>query len=416
MPLGWSLCGRDSAAKPDDIHITDFIDDDQLFRHVAEWMKLYAEGISSDKRSFSRDDKDALQTLETTTCLLDNGHYQIGLLWKNTRHLQNNYCLAKEQLQSILDHLQRKPSELQSKYEETITTDLRKGFIKQVNSNDDDNEGCWYLPHHPVTNANKPGKLRRVLNASSIYRGTSLNSILLTGPDLLCDLTGIIMQFREDQIAFSADIEAMFMQVFVTPADQPYLRFPWKDDNQNIIIYQFTRHIFGATDSPWFACYATRRCAKDNEDKYPDLVLITERNLYMDDLYKAEMQQSLTDLQQNDHFKDQCQLTGITWKFNPPAAPHLGGSWERLIKPFKDAFFKVIGTRILSDETLSTCTCEVEAVMNSWPLTTVSSEPTDTEALTPNHILLGRPSTILPLVCFYLAPSLKGKLRNKLKL
>ena len=107
------------------------------------------------------------------------------------------------------------------------------------------------------------------------------------------------------------------------------------------------------------------------------------------------MQQSLTDLQQNVHFKDECQLTGITWKFNPPAAPHFGGSCERLIKPFKDAFYKVIGTTILSEETLSTFTCEVEAVMNSRPLTTVSSDPTDTEVLTPNHILRGRTSAIL---------------------
>ena len=109
-----------------------------------------------------------------------------------------------------------------------------------------------------------------------------------------------------------------------------------------------------------------------------------------------EIQQSLTDLLQNDHFKDQCQLTGIMWKFIPPAAPHFGGSWEKVIKPFKDAFYKIIGTRILCDETLSTFTCEVEAVMNSRPLTIVSSDPTDTEALTPIHILQGRPSTILP--------------------
>ena len=127
-----------------------------------------------------------------------------------------------------------------------------------------------------------------------------------------------------------------------------------------------------------------------------------KRNLIFSDNGKCfvgannETQQSLTDLLQNDHFKDQCQLTGITWKFVPPAAPHFGGSWERLIKPFKDAFYKVIGTRILSDETLSTFFCEVEAVMNLRPLTTVSSDPTDTEALTPIHILLGRPSTILP--------------------
>ena len=130
---------------------------------------------------------------------------------------------------------------------------------------------------------------------------------------------------------------------------------------------------------------------------------------------KNEMQQSLMDLQQNDNFKQQCQLTGITWKFNRLAAPQFAGSWERVIKPFKDAFYKVIGTRILSDQTLSSFTCEVEAVMNSRPLTTVSSDPTDTEALTPNHFLLRGPSTVLPPVLFFLALSRKKIFGNKLK-
>ena len=33
------------------------------------------------------------------------------------------------------------------------------------------------------------------------------------------------------------------MQLFVTPAEQPYLRFLWKDENQDIITYQYPRHI-----------------------------------------------------------------------------------------------------------------------------------------------------------------------------
>ena len=78
-PLGWPPCDRDSAAKPDDINTTNFIDGNQLFRLNAEWMKDEAEVVSLDKQSFSRDDKHAIQILEATTHLLDNGHYQIGL-------------------------------------------------------------------------------------------------------------------------------------------------------------------------------------------------------------------------------------------------------------------------------------------------------------------------------------------------
>ena len=153
-----------------------------------------------------------------------------------------------------------------------------------------------------MTNINKPGKVRRVLNASSIYNGVSLNSNLLTGPDLLTNLTGIVMRFREDQIAISADIEAMFMQVFVSPEDQPYLRFLWKDNTGQPATFQYTLRIFGATESPCVACYATRQRAKDIADKYTALEQITNRNIYMDDLYKAvstptEATQLMNDLQ-----------------------------------------------------------------------------------------------------------------------
>ena len=53
----------------------------------------------------------------------------------------------------------------------------------------------WYLPHHPVFNPNKPGKVRRVMNGDSKFREKSLNSVLLTGPDLLRNLVGILISF-----------------------------------------------------------------------------------------------------------------------------------------------------------------------------------------------------------------------------
>ena len=76
-------------------------------------------------------------------------------------------------------------------------------------------ESIWYLPHNLVTNPNKPGKVRRVCNAASKFRGESLNSNLLTGPDLLNNLFGVLLRFREDPVAVLSDIEGMFMQITV---------------------------------------------------------------------------------------------------------------------------------------------------------------------------------------------------------
>ena len=101
-------------------------------------------------------------------------------------------------------------------------------------------KSIWYLPHHPVTNPNKPGKVRRVANAASKFRGESLNSNLLTGPDLLNNLVGVLSRFREHPIAVLSDIEGMFMQIAVRQEDQSALRFLWMIDN-SIRQFQFTR-------------------------------------------------------------------------------------------------------------------------------------------------------------------------------
>ncbi len=76
---------------------------------------------------------------------------------------------------------------LKDRYSETIRHDVEKGYVEKVPvGQKPDAEGKeWYLPHHPVVNPHKPGKVRRVLNGAAVFRGQSLNKSLLTGPDLL---------------------------------------------------------------------------------------------------------------------------------------------------------------------------------------------------------------------------------------
>ena len=121
-------------------------------------------------------------------------------------------------------------------------------------------------------------------NASSVFQGQSLNSNLLKGPDLSSNLVGVILRFREQQAAISADIEQMFLQIKVAPCDRAFLRFLW-NHNGKIDEYEYTRHIFGATSSPCIASCALRRSARDNQDKFPQVLHFIERNIYMDDLY-----------------------------------------------------------------------------------------------------------------------------------
>lgn len=86
----------------------------------------------------------------------------------------------------------------------------------------------------------------------------------------------------------------------------------------------------------------------------------------------------------------------IEWKTIPPAAPHHGGCWESMVKCVKTHLFKTIGQQILSYEELVTVLAQIECILNSRPLTTLSSDPAEPTALTPAHFLHTAPLFSLP--------------------
>ena len=88
----------------------------------------------------------------------------------------------------------------------------------------------------------------------------------------------------------------------------------------------------------------------------------------------------------------------ISWKFNPPYSSHFGGFFEREIRTVRKILYSILTSQNirLSDENLCTVMCEIESIMNNRPLTEITSDPSDSDALTPNHLLLLNAGITLP--------------------
>ena len=77
------------------------------------------------------------------------------------------------------------------------------------------------------------------------------------------------------------------------------------------------------------------------------------------------------------------------WTFITPTASHMGGAWESLIKTVKSCLNQMLTTKTPNHEMLVTLMAEAENIVNSRPLTYISLESANDEALTPNHFLFG---------------------------
>ena len=110
---------------------------------------------------------------------------------------------------------------------------------------------------------------------------------------------------------------------------------------------------------------------------------------------EAELRRSIAEW---NHAKIQTflQQKDVEWFFNPPAASHMGGVWERQIRTIRDVLRGIVKQQALDDEALCTLMCTVEGIVNSRPITKLSDDPGDPSPLTPNHLLLLRSGPQLP--------------------
>ena len=228
-----------------------------------------------------------------------------------------NRSKAEKRLKST-ERILLRDRPLAQKYCETTEGYIAKRYERKLTPEEETKaeEKQLFLPHHPVTNPNKPGKVRIIMDAAAKCDNVSLNNKLLIGPDLLNNLVGVLLRFRQERVAIGADIEAMFHQCAVIKEDQPALRFLWRNlkCEQPPEVYQMLVMIFGAASSPCTANYILRKTADDNRQDpmfSPEAIKAVKENFYMDDLLKSvkddataiRLQKELTNLLSKGGFR-----------------------------------------------------------------------------------------------------------------
>lgn len=205
--LGWVLHGRtsskvnsktvftvceadiDKETKRDhDRH--DFV----LENMIKSYFDLDSLGINTTFQN-TKVDKYAFKILESSSRRLQAG-WEIGLLWKkDIPSIPASRTTALNRLFSLEKKLDKNPKYAELFYREMERL-FQQGFVKKADENPV-RYRTRYLPCFGVQNPNKPDKVRLVFDAATKSQGLSFNDLMLTGPDLLKSLLGVLMLFRQ---------------------------------------------------------------------------------------------------------------------------------------------------------------------------------------------------------------------------
>jgi len=221
-----------------------------------------------------------------------DGRYVIKFPWKDNIPSNSTYEVeARRRLHSVTKSLLRK-GQLKM-YDKILKEYLLDDIAEEVPEGKFSNR-IRYLPHHGVIKESSTStKLRIVLDASAkAFRGDySLNDRVRSCENLLPSLVSILLRFRENRFAITADVRKAFLQIEIDPEDRDALRYFWYRERlgegfpeSNPVSYRMKRLPFGLSVSPFVLCSVIQIHLENRVDSFPNTVRQISKNIYMDDM------------------------------------------------------------------------------------------------------------------------------------
>ncbi|KAK3896107.1 hypothetical protein Pcinc_000205 [Petrolisthes cinctipes] len=208
---------------------------------------------------------------------------------KSPETLPNNLSVSLARLRSTEKRLSKRGAKYAKAYSDQMQDMVARGVARKLTDEEMRNyEGpVHYIPHHEVLRPeSKSTPIRIVFNSSASYMGHVLNDYYAKGPDVLNDLFGILLRFREKPVAIVGDISKMYNSVLISELDQMTHRFLWRNMNpdKNPDHYCLQTVTFGDRPSGIIAMTALHKTAEMLESEYPEAAAMLIHDSYVDDV------------------------------------------------------------------------------------------------------------------------------------
>ncbi|XP_055903820.1 uncharacterized protein LOC129939726 [Eupeodes corollae] len=288
--LGWIVLGRTSTYPPQKIRsfvqMTEFSPIDlsaqlQKFWEIEELPFLPHE---------TEENVACEEHFEKYTIRLPDGRYQVKMPFKDEKLPEMGFSphMAYRRFLHLEKRLESNQN-LRTEYTKCIKEYETLQHMEQINS---DNEVLntphhFILPHHAVIKESSTTTKTRVVfdAAAKDSNGKSINDYLMVGPKLQTSIIDLVLRLRTHRYTFTADIEKMYRQIWVTQLDSFYQIILWRNErSEPLRLYKLNTVTFGTASAPYLAIKTLKRLAQDEHPNYPLGAKVVQEHMYVDDL------------------------------------------------------------------------------------------------------------------------------------
>ena len=177
-------------------------------------------------------------------------------------------------------------------YQKQMEDMVQRGVSRKLS---DEEKRDWrgpqfYISHLAVSNPRSQSTpVRIVFNSSQVYKGASFNSYLAKGPDCyMNNLLGILLRWREEQVALVGDIRKMFNSGLLKPLEQHCHIFLWRDLNteRDPDVYVMNRVNMGDSPAPAISAETLHKTADRFQEDSAAAANLLKKTSYVDDSYR----------------------------------------------------------------------------------------------------------------------------------